>query len=89
MYGTMEAIVVALYCIVSWKMGWTKAPADTPFWTFLLTSYEVLMTEEQNEIDQIEVLDADNDKQLSREESVCGNTLNTYYSMDNNDAAVV
>lgn len=80
MYGLVEGVLVAIYCLGSWKLGWTKAPADTPFWKFILTSYEVLM--EQSEIDQIEVSDAGDDKQ-ARPESVSGHTLNTYFSMDN------
>ena len=41
-YGTCEALFVGLYCIVVWKMGWTKAPADVPLWKVIVTSYEVL-----------------------------------------------
>lgn len=80
MYGLMEGVVVAIYCLASWKLGWTKAPADAPFWEVVLTSYEVLM--DQNEVDQIKVLDASDEKQV-RKESASGHTLNTYFSMDN------
>ena len=86
MYGLAEGVVVAIYCIASWKLGWTKAPADAPFWEVILTSYEVLT--DPNEIDQIEVLDAGDEKQARKKESVSGQTLNTYFSMDNNEAVV-
>lgn len=41
-YGTMEALVLLVYCIGAWKAGWTKCPKDTPFLLMLATSYEVL-----------------------------------------------
>ena len=37
----MEIIVIATYGIWAWKMGWTKAPANAPFWTFVVTTYEI------------------------------------------------
>jgi predicted Na+-dependent transporter len=27
-YGVVEAIIIGVYCLWAWKVGWTKAPAD-------------------------------------------------------------
>jgi len=40
-YGLMEAFVLGLYCLVAWKLGWTKAPRDVSFCTMFVTTYEV------------------------------------------------
>ena len=40
-YGFIEAVVCGLYCILCWKIGWTKAPKDENMWTVMLKSYEV------------------------------------------------
>ena len=40
-YGMVEAFILACYCIVSWKSGWTKAPSDENFFKMIATSYEV------------------------------------------------
>ncbi|KAL7540803.1 hypothetical protein ACHAXR_010391 [Thalassiosira sp. AJA248-18] len=40
-YGLMEGIVLGIYCIVGWKMGWTKAPRDEKFCVMVVTTYEV------------------------------------------------
>lgn len=39
-YGMIEAIFVCLYCVIAWKMGWTKAPASENLCTVIATSYE-------------------------------------------------
>jgi hypothetical protein len=41
LYGIFEAAVLAIYCLVCWKIGWTKAPANENFCTMIVTSYEV------------------------------------------------
>ena len=41
-YGTCEAVLVGLYCVGCWKLGWSKAPSDESFWKVLLTTYEVV-----------------------------------------------
>lgn len=48
-YGSIEALLLLLYCIGCWRMGWTKAPADVSFWKMIYTSYEVLQTESPEE----------------------------------------
>ncbi|KAL3943347.1 MAG: hypothetical protein SGBAC_002588 [Bacillariaceae sp.] len=40
-YGIVEMVVLAIYCVACWKMGWTKAPADENLCTVIGTSYEV------------------------------------------------
>ena len=40
-YGICEAVILAFYCIVCWKLGWTKAPANENICVVLYTSYEV------------------------------------------------
>lgn len=40
-YGLVEAFILACFCIVCWKMGWTKAPSDENFCRMITTSYEV------------------------------------------------
>ena len=40
-YGFVEALVIGLYCIWAWKVGWTKAPKDEKFCVMITKSYEV------------------------------------------------
>lgn len=40
-YGLMEAVVLGGYCLVGWKVGWTKAPRDENFCVMISTTYEV------------------------------------------------
>jgi predicted Na+-dependent transporter len=40
-YGLMEAIVLGIFCIICWKVGWTKAPPNERFCTMIVTTYEV------------------------------------------------
>jgi hypothetical protein len=37
----VEALLLATYCLICWKIGWTKAPADEALCVVLGTSYEV------------------------------------------------
>ena len=39
-YGIVEAVVLGLYCVVAWKAGWTKAPADENICVVVSTTYE-------------------------------------------------
>lgn len=54
-YGMCEAFFLAIYCVVCWKLGWTKAPASDNFCTVISTSYEVKEMMEQ-EPESIEVV---------------------------------
>lgn len=40
-YGLVEMFILAIFCIVCWKFGWTKAPANESFFKIIFTSYEV------------------------------------------------
>jgi predicted Na+-dependent transporter len=40
-YGIVVAIMLAAFCVASWKMGWTKAPPDENLCKVLYNSYEV------------------------------------------------
>ena len=40
-YGVMEAVVIGIYCVICWKVGWTKAPKDVNFCTMITTTFEV------------------------------------------------
>mmetsp|Transcript_37336 Transcript_37336/g.57310 ORF Transcript_37336/g.57310 Transcript_37336/m.57310 type:complete len:426 (+) Transcript_37336:279-1556(+) len=53
-YGFIEAVVLGLYCILAWKLGWTKAPADASFWTIVSTTYEVSSTDAKTHTDDEE-----------------------------------
>lgn len=40
-YGIVEATLLAIYCLICWKIGWTKAPAGENICVVIATSYEV------------------------------------------------
>lgn len=40
-YGIVEAVLLAIFCLVCWKLGWTKAPANENLCVVLYHSYEV------------------------------------------------
>lgn len=44
-YGMVEAIILAIYCIIAWKAGWTKAPKNISFCKAVSTSYEIITVE--------------------------------------------
>jgi predicted Na+-dependent transporter len=46
-YGILQASLTFCYCMVAWKLGWTKAPAEAGFWTMIRTSYEILTIENE------------------------------------------
>ena len=39
-FGVMEAVLIGIYCVICWKLGWTKAPKDVSFCTMISTMYE-------------------------------------------------
>lgn len=79
-YGVAEAAILGVYCMGAWKLGWTKAPKNAPFWKIISTSYEVLFAE-QKELDEIEVKVSDSDDAMEDELSEEGNVLTTYFYM--------
>lgn len=50
-YGIVEALGLAVYCLVCWKLGWTKAPKDENICKVIYNSYEV----EEEQIEEVEV----------------------------------
>ena len=40
-YGIAEAVILAIFCLGCWKIGWTKAPANENICIVIATSYEV------------------------------------------------
>ncbi|KAL3783791.1 hypothetical protein HJC23_000380 [Cyclotella cryptica] len=83
-YGIMEAIVLGIYCCVSWKMGWTKAPSNISFWTMISTSYEVLVIEHLDLV-AVEVSLPKNQKDRIEKASLAGDTLYVKYSLEQED----
>mmetsp|Transcript_26916 Transcript_26916/g.60453 ORF Transcript_26916/g.60453 Transcript_26916/m.60453 type:complete len:513 (-) Transcript_26916:75-1613(-) len=54
-YGMMEAIVLGIYCLIGWKLGWTKAPREEKFCTMLVKTYEV--PEGDSRVEDLEQMD--------------------------------
>ena len=50
-YGVVEAVAIGCYCLWAWKSNWTKAPATTPFWEMVVTSYEVVQAKNKDLIE--------------------------------------
>jgi len=82
-YGLCEAFFVGTYCIVCWKAGWSKAPADASIWNILYVSYEVLEVE-MRDIDEIEVSMSESTDGSGSipPEKADGNVLMTYFNIE-------
>jgi len=50
-YGIIEAVILGIYCLVAWKLGWTKAPREEKFCVVLTKTFEIedINTEGENE----------------------------------------
>jgi len=55
-YGIVEATLLACFCLVCWKLGWTKAPKDENICLVIFNSYEVEEDETQEPELAIEVV---------------------------------
>lgn len=80
-YGVVEAVLVGFYCLGAWKSNWTKAPSDSPFLQVLLTSYEVLESENKD----LPVIEVDlSERSYSEKPGDIqeGNMLTTYFNLD-------
>ena len=44
-YGLVEMFILGIYCVVAWKAGWTKAPANVSLYKAVSTSYEIVTAE--------------------------------------------
>ena len=40
-YGLVEAVIIFIYCLWAWKVGWTKAPANEKICVVVTHTYEV------------------------------------------------
>lgn len=78
LYGLCEAAVVGIYCLIVWKLGWTKAPSNANLCYVLVTSYEVLEYV-RKDLAGIEVTVSDSDERLEEAMSDDGNILTTYF----------
>mmetsp|Transcript_16517 Transcript_16517/g.27486 ORF Transcript_16517/g.27486 Transcript_16517/m.27486 type:complete len:456 (-) Transcript_16517:183-1550(-) len=79
-YGLVEAVAVAIYCIICWKCGWTKAPKNASFWAIIATSYEVVEAE-MIELEAVEVSLDDKPSESSAETtSNKGDTIFHYFT---------
>lgn len=81
-YGLIEALVLALYCIVAWKAKWTKAPRNVSFWTMIATSYEVLLVE-HSDLKAVEVSLPKHGQDVN--EKLKGDTIYVKYSTEEDD----
>lgn len=78
-YGVVEMLFIGTYCVWAWKAGWTKAPADAPFWRVLVTSYEVIHAENR-ELSEIEISYSERDFPMDDEKSEDGKVLTHYFN---------
>lgn len=46
-YTGMQTLFVGVFCLVAWKLGWSKAPANENIFKVLLNSYEIAETQEE------------------------------------------
>lgn len=53
-YGVVEMIVLGLYCVVAWKLGWTKAPREEKICIVMSKTYEVVDGNDRIEIEGLE-----------------------------------
>ena len=60
-YGLVSAVGIAIFCVVSWKMGWTKAPPDENICVVMNKSYEITDHAEDTGGDDDVAADADQD----------------------------
>ena len=79
-YGIVEGVAIGIYCIWAWKANWTKAPANAPFWHILVTSYEVILSENK-ELSDIEISYNESDGNIPNDEtSEDGRVLTHYFN---------
>jgi hypothetical protein len=65
-YGIVEAVMLAVFCIVCWKIGWTKAPKDENICRMLVNTYEEIDDEdESNQVPAIEVVQGNGEQKSS------------------------
>ena len=63
LYGLVEMIVLGLYCLVAWKLNWTKAPKDDNFCLVITKTYEIEDNDEEEGDVEMDMAAADKDDQ--------------------------
>lgn len=63
-YGFVEAVAIGMYCLVAWKMGWTKAPADENLCVIMAKTYEVVDESESSEMEPNEGRQSDTEQAI-------------------------
>jgi predicted Na+-dependent transporter len=63
LYGLVEMIVLGLYCLVAWKLNWTKAPKDDNFCLVITKTYEIEDIDEEEGDVEMDLPAADKDDQ--------------------------
>jgi len=48
-YGGFVTISTSIFCLIAWKLGWSKAPRNVSFLRFITTSYELETTEDMDD----------------------------------------
>ena len=51
-YGFVEAILIGVYCVWAWKVGWTKAPPNEKLCVVITKTYEVDEDDDDDEKDE-------------------------------------
>jgi predicted Na+-dependent transporter len=81
-YGAVQALLTLVYSITAWKMGWTKAPANVPFWVMICTSYEILCLEMEDgspqDVDDFVYVEGNTEKQSSNSNIMSNSTGRLY-----------
>mmetsp|Transcript_25181 Transcript_25181/g.35483 ORF Transcript_25181/g.35483 Transcript_25181/m.35483 type:complete len:400 (-) Transcript_25181:267-1466(-) len=83
-YGVVEAAIIGAYCVVAWKLGWTKAPRNENFWTVISTSYEVMSDAAVGEKVEVSASDSTENsaaRKLEEHVSKNGQVVHHYYEM--------
>ena len=63
LYGLVEMIVLGLYCLVAWKLNWTKAPKDDNFCLVITKTYEIEDIDEEEGDVEMDLPAGDKDDQ--------------------------
>jgi len=77
LYGIVEAVVLGLYCLIVWKLGWTKAPKEEKICIVLTQTYEL-----EDEDEECALQGADRNKVGSDDFSKAISTDNTLASIE-------
>jgi hypothetical protein len=82
LYGIIEAVLLAVFCLVCWKIGWTKAPAKENLCVVLYNSYEVEEKEQDEVEDAIEVVLGFESKECAQNDLIFAQTEDGTYTVD-------